>query len=169
MADNTSIEEKLLRKLVPNDLSQEAKDRLECTVDDLVGASFESARGDATAGSKSSNSLRWAWKVAAAITLLAALAVTRQAILSDSAQLPQLAVSEVTPQTGPDFVVLKSTHQIDAKENDGLIIPNDGGTPHYRFRYRVTDEEQVRDPKTGTIITLRQPRQEVHTIPVTQF
>ncbi len=76
-------------------------------------------------------------------------------------------VSEVWGSS--ELVVLKTTNRVDGLEDDGLILPLDGSAPHYRYRYHVIDEERVRDEKTGTVITLRQPRQEVVTVPVTQF
>jgi hypothetical protein len=60
-------------------------------------------------------------------------------------------------------------NRVDARADDGLIIPEDGAVPYYRYRYHVVDEEQVQDKKSGTVITLRQPRLEILTVPVTQF
>lgn len=157
-----SIEEKLSR-LIPPALSEEGQRGLEDLIDELAGVEAD-ADFEATPN-------RWLWKVAAAVAILAVPVVMTHR-RGDSpvmdTSLAQLDV-DVTLGVSPEMMLLKSIQMIDAREDDGLIVPSDGTAPHYRYRYRVIDEEVVRDPETGVEITLRQPRQEVVTIPVTQF
>ncbi len=161
MPPSPSIEEKLNR-LVPSGVSTRAQRGLEDTIDRLAAAS---GLGD---GSGSPGVMaHWAWKAAAVVALIAAPVVMFRTLPGKTVESPALAA--ITPEAAAGLVVLSSTQQIVATEDDGLIIPEDGGTPHYRFRYQVSDEERLRDPETGTIVTLRQPRQEIHTIPVTLF
>ena len=108
---------------------------------------------------------------AAALALLAVAVMiffNKDGPVSSIARLDSVSESGNLPEL-EELVVLSSINRIDGREDDGLIIPENGSSPHYRYRYRVTDEEQVRDDETGTVITLRQPRQEIVTIPVTRF
>jgi len=161
-----SMEEKL-NGLLPPSISEQGQSRMEDVIDQLAG--LEAAEIVQTAGS---DDKAWpssgSWKVAAALALLAVPVVmflTKEEPLSSIAQLD----SSTELRDLSALVVLSSINRIDGREDDGLIIPENGSSPHYRYRYHVTDEEQVRDDETGTVITLRQPRQEVVTIPVTQF
>lgn len=165
MDDFQSIEDKLSRMLPPS-ISEEGQARLEETIDQLAGHDTGLELADEYASNKPRKH-HWAWKAAAAITLLAVPTVMVQ-LKTDSLDA-LLSTSSRNLSSTSELVVLKSTNRIDGREDDGLIIPDNGSSPYYRYRYHVTDEEQVRDAKTGTIITLRQPRQEVVTIPVTQF
>ncbi len=170
-----SIEEKL-RRLVPPALSEEGQLRLEETVDRLAGVQSE--------GESSNRSevrfFAWPWKAVAVVAALAIPVVMLQSYDPDDTdrslaqvdvpisadQSAQMIAQKVWPE---EMLLLRSTKLIDAQVDDGLIVPVNGSAPHYRYRYRVVDEERVRDPETGTVVTLRQPRQEVVTIPVTQF
>ncbi|NWK54012.1 hypothetical protein HW115_00190 [Verrucomicrobiaceae bacterium N1E253] len=161
-----NIEEKLSR-LMPPALSDGAQQRLEETLDDLASSHGEDPDARQVTQSRAPI-LGKVWKVAALLTLLAVPAVVihhQDEMFQDDASLASIS-DEIQV---PDMVLLKSVKLIDGRENDGLIVPDDGSSPHYRYRYRVIDEEQVQDPETGTVITLRQPSQEVVTIPVTEF
>lgn len=171
-----SIEDKL-RQLAPPAISEEGQLMLEETIDELAGESLKEeglatvVQGTAISAVNNGRS-GWLWKSAAAIALLAVPAVIIQFKSLKSNTVP--ASLAVTTPAGDvlnysELVLLKSTNRIDASEDDGVIIPNDGSAPHRRYRYFVIDEEQVRDEETGTIIILRQPRREVVTIPVTKF
>ncbi|BDS05679.1 hypothetical protein NT6N_07190 [Oceaniferula spumae] len=151
-----------LRNLVPPAVSQEGQQRLEDTVDQLAGLSAENDEV-----SEPAFFMRRPWQVAAAITLTGTLAWTVYSHHHISTFDPSLAAS--IPEPRSEMVLLTSTNRIDIRQDDGLIVPEDGSAPHYRYRYHVTDEARVRDPKTGTIVTLRQPREEIVTVPVTQF
>ena len=157
-----SIEEKLAR-LIPPALSEEGQTSMEDLIDELAGVEADDHSG--------MSSKPWLWKVAAAVAILAVPVVMIQQRGDSPAMDTSLARldTDVTLDVSPEMMLLKSIKMIDARENDGLIVPNDGSAPHYRYRYRVIDEEVVKDPETGVVITLRQPRQEIVTIPVTQF
>ncbi len=120
----------------------------------------------------SSSTKKWnaggSWKAAAALAFLAVPVIM---FFNKEESSPSVARLDSSGETvnPSELVVLSSINRVDGREDDGLIIPENGSSPHYRYRYRVTDEEQVRDNETGTVITLRQPRQEIVTIPVTQF
>ena len=161
-----SIEEKLQR-LVPPALSEDGQERMEETIDQLAGVSEES-RERSTKPFFFQVLLNG--KVAALVAALLFPAVMIYALVNREDDT-SLAVNDpqITPGVPAQMVLLRSSNVIDGRENDGLIVPSDGTAPHYRFRYRIVDEAQVQDPETGTVITLRQPRQEVVTIPVTQF
>jgi len=176
-----SIEDKL-SQLIPSSVSEEGQMKMEDTIDELVDSSFDLAE-IATVQDATQDSLRqastgtslssWPWKAAAAIALLAVPAVMFEwkSSLFDSVPPSSLAVIDPVSEVfgSSQLVVLKTTNRVDGLEDDGLILPLDGSAPHYRYRYHVIDEERVLDEKTGIVITLRQPRQEVVTVPVTQF
>jgi len=161
-----SIEEKLAR-LVPPALSEDGQSRMENMIDELAGVDVEVL--------SRVNRRSWIWKAVAAIVVLTVPVVMIQRGEDQPVVDASLAMVDDDMTTGfaedlsSSMVLLKSVKLIDARENDGLIVPDDGAAPHYRYRYRVIDEEVVRDPESGVEITLRQPRQEVVTIPVTQF
>lgn len=172
-----SIEEKL-RRLVPPALSEEGQFRLEETVDRLAGVQSE---GESSSSSRSeARVFVWPWKAVAVVAALAIPVIMIQSYDPEDTdrslaqvELPisvdqssQMISQKVWPQ---EMLLLRSTKLIDAQVDDGLIVPVNGSAPHYRYRYRVVDEERVRDLETGIVVTLRQPRQEVVTIPVTQF
>ncbi len=166
-----TIEDKL-RQLAPASISEDGQAMLGQAIDQLAGVEPHQSQmrggGNPTANIHS-RIKHWPWrKIAAA---LAVLTVPTMMWLDQDDSSPSLTTtaSPGDPLAASELVILKSTNRIDGRVEDGLIIPRDGSNPHYRYRYSVTDEEQVRDAQTGTIITLRQPRQEVVTIPVTQF
>ena len=177
-----SIEDKL-SQLIPSSVSEEGQMKMEDTIDELAGSSFDVAE-IATSVDSSQDSLlqagtevtggsSWPWKAAAAIALLAVPAVMLEwgSSLFDAVPPSSLAVIDPVSEAlgSSPLVVLKTTNRVDGLEDDGLILPLDGSAPHYRYRYHVIDEERVLDEKTGTVITLCQPRQEVVTVPVTRF
>jgi len=167
-----SIEEKLAH-LVPPALSQDGQCRMENMIDELAGVDI------AVDGKVDEmfyvNRRSWIWKAAAAIVVLAVPVVMIQREEDQPVEDASLAmvddalVAGFSEDLSSPMILLKSIKLIDGRENDGLIVPGDGTAPHYRYRYRVIDEKLVRDPESGVEITLRQPRQEVVTIPVTQF
>lgn len=166
-----SIEEKL-RRLVPPSLSEEGEFRLGETVDRLAGVQSRSGSRRRPVVGKVAR----LWKAVAVVAILAIPVVMiqfadRDVGGSSLAQLdPSISLDGVSEMANlQEMVLLKSTKLIDGRVDDGLIVPDDGAAPHYRYRYRVVDEEQVRDLESGAVITIRQPRQEVVTIPVTQF
>lgn len=169
MDDLSSIEEKLCG-LAPPAISDEGQARMEEIIDLLAG---ESEGTNGTWSGSSSSGKSWTWKVAAAMALFAVPVVMVTETPEDAPVTPLVmnSTTEATSvsETLTDLILLRSTYRIDGQEDDGLIIPADGGAPHYRYRYHVTNEERVRDSETGTVITLRQPRQEVLTVPVTRF
>jgi len=158
-----SIEEKLAQ-LVPPALSDEGQRKLEDLIDDLSGVDTDLENSNAGRFPKG-----WVWKAAAVLALSASIVIIRSTLVPEERTALMTHHDQATQGKIPEMVVLTSTKLIGGRENDGLIVPNDGTTPHYRYRYQVIDEEQVKDPDSELVITLRQPRQEVLTIPITQF
>lgn len=163
-----SIEEKLNR-LMPPPISESGMQQMDALLENL-------AQGEAK-GTARNNSLRNTFAGAAKLVALLLLFLVPVALLKLTNEIvpvaPQLALLDaVAPMAAAqesEFVVIHSVHKVAGRENDGLITPVDGAAPHYRYRFHVVDEEKVRDPETGVVITLRQPRQEVITLPVTDF
>jgi len=172
MDNYQSIEDKL-NGLLPPSISEQGQSLMGDAIDQLAGLeTAEIAKAVESANRPWPSSESWkaggSWKAAAALALLALPVVI---FLNKEESSPSVARLDSGGETLhlSELVVLSSINRVDGREDDGLIIPENGSSPHYRYRYRVTDEEQVRDDETGTVITLRQPRQEIVTIPVTQF
>lgn len=174
-----SIEAKLER-LVPSTLSEEAQTEMEDSIDVLAGLDGISH----VSVKRFRPHPWWVGKLAVAMTAVAMLALLfhmRQAqpgdrvkaAVLDRLAMPdrslELAVNSQDGVTAPSWELLKSVQMIDGRENDGLILPKDGSAPYYRYRYRVVDEEKVKDAESGEVITLRHPRQEVLTVPLMDF
>ncbi len=175
--EHFSALEDRLRSIATRDVSDVAMEQYDDTIDGLVAAQNDEPdskaaiieRQPAVQGAPRS----WVWKSAAAITLGA---VSWFAGFWNSGENGPTDVafnnsdapaSETT--MGSEFTLLKSVNRVDGHESDGLIIPIDGSIPHYRHRYHIVDEEQMRDEQSGAIVTIRQPREEVITVPVTNF
>ena len=158
-----SIEEKLAQ-LLPPALSDEGQRRLEDMIDDLSGVDADLEKSNAGRSPKG-----WVWKAVAVLALSTSIVIIGSTLVPEERTALLTHDDQATHGKTSEMVVLTSTKLIGGRENDGLIVPNDGTTPHYRYRYQVIDEEQVKDPDSGLVITLRQPRQEVLTIPITQF
>lgn len=152
----SSIENKL-HGLIPPTMSEEGQQRLETTIDELSGETTE----------RTSFFQPDKWSVAAAVIVSVSLTCTL--LYFSNQPSSEVVTLNKDTATNSNMILLTSTNRIDYRQDDGLILPTDGNFPHYRYRYQVTDEERVRDPKSGTIITLRQPREEIITVPVTQF
>ena len=158
-----SIEDKLAR-LVPPALSCEGQRKLEDLIDNLSEADEPRAKSHFHIRPKG-----LFWAAAAVLFFSASIVLVRPALFSEEKKSLTAISNQTDHARGSEMVVLTSTKLIDGRKNDGLIVPIDGASPHYRYRYHVIDEEQVKDPDSGLVITLRQPRQEILTIPVTQF
>jgi hypothetical protein len=158
-----SIEEKLAQ-LVPPALSDEGQRKLEDMIDDLSGVDPDLEKSNAARFLKG-----WVWNAAAVLALSTSIIFIRSSFIDEEHIELLTHADHIAHSPLAEMVVLSSTKLIGGRENDGLIVPIDGTTPHYRYRYHVIDQEQVKDPDSGLVITLRQPRQEVLTIPITQF
>ena len=151
-----AMEEKL-HQLMPRALSDDAQANLENQIDELAGV--VNAHPSSVKGINSSMVM----KVAAILVLVTTTFVVIKS--SDSRDVAH----EVISDRRSSLVVINSISRLEGVIDDGLIYPNDGATPHFRYRYEVSNEEKVRDEYTGTIITVRQPSYEVVTIPQTIF
>ena len=171
-----SMEDKL-RGLMPVALSNEAQVDLENMIDELAGVtsdsvipyseepfsqSLETEAKDMQKAKQISFQKKYIWQSAAVITLCVSPLVINLKRDVDSSPI-------VSQEDDTELVILSSTNRLESSESDGLIYPEDGGAPHYRYRYQIMNEEEVRDSETGLVVTLSQPSQEVHMIPVTLF
>lgn len=165
--DQIAALEHKLQSWAIRDVSDAARERYDGTIDQLVGVGASGSH--LIAQKPETNGKSWIWSSAAIVVLGVTLWFVGHL---QSLEVPSSGVAFTTSfknEFYSDFTVIKSVNRVSAHEDDGLIIPSDGSTPHYRYRYHVVDEEQVRDEQTGTVITLRHPRQEVVTMPVTNF
>ncbi|HCL97874.1 MAG TPA: hypothetical protein DHW77_08930 [Verrucomicrobiales bacterium] len=164
--------EERLHAIAPRDLSDTAKQECDVYIDKLVIASGKNLNEEVALSDELPTSKKlprsWIWKSAAAITLgIASWLVGFWS--SGEVASPDAARLVVDLPVRSDFTLLKSVQRVGGHESDGLIIPTDGSGPHYRHRYHIIGEQQMRDMGSGAVITIRQPRQEVITVPVTNF
>lgn len=147
-----AIEERL-HSLMPAALSDEAQARLEDQIDQLSGVE------PSQASSNKEITLKILIKAAAVIVL------TAIPFLMKNSKLDTVAASGKIS----DLVVVNSTNRMEGMSEDGLVYPDDGSAPYFLYRFEVSNEEQLRDAYTGTVITVSQPSYEVVTIPQTVF
>lgn len=150
---------------MPVGLHESAQQSLEAKIDELAGidqieVEINQLNYELPSGKRFSPQ----WKTAAAIALL----VVPSAIiwLNHASQATQLAQFEADDSS---LIVMESKSVVGAREDDGLVLSSDGETAQYRFRYMITNEEQLLDTDTGTVITVSQPSYEVVTINKTIF
>ncbi len=165
-SDDIKDLERRLESWATHDISEDAQ--LSC--DDLINRLAGIEASEKSLDMISSGRRKpWLWSSAAALTLGLLIWIAYDKTIFKESDASLVTADSITAVQTSDFTLLRSVNRVDAREDDGLIIPNDGTAPYYRYRYHVVDEEQVRDKETGAVITLRQPRQEVITVPVTQF
>ena len=175
MSEFKSIEDKL-SQLIPSAVSDHGLERMDEAIDQLAltsngGRDTECELPSGKVGKYGWPKMGGVWKSAAILALLIVPAVilnvkTRSTNLNGEVFL---ASNAIIPENPSGMVVLKTSNWIDSSEDDGLIIPDDGSTPHHRYRLYVIDEDKVRDDKTGIVVTVRGSSHEVVTIPVTEF
>ena len=179
LSDQAVSMEERLKALAPRDVSDHAMDCYDETIDQFFEGVDETSLGIIESYPIPKNrSGRWLWTSAAVLVvgvggLLSGLWTINDPSLrvvgdanSPSAFGTDGDVYEAEVST---FTFVKSVNWVEGHQDDGVIIPSDGGAPHYRHRYQIVDEEQMRDEVTGAIVTVRRPRQEVITVPVTHF
>jgi len=162
MSKFSSIEDSL-RQLIPSSLSEDGIQRMDAVIEDLSK--------DGVAALKGGRGRAWylLWR-AAAIVILLLLPATLFYIYQDETGVSGVAsVGVANDMLDSELELVKTTNHLTETQDDGLIIPDDGGVPHHRLRYYIVDEEQLRDSKTGVEVVVRQPRYEIVTIPVTLF
>ena len=154
---DNSIENKL-RNLAPSSLSEGGVMRMNETIDSLAGVDAEMP----------SRQRRWQ-KIAAVLALLAIPVF----VISYQGRSVDASSVDLTPKENhardSKMVVVHTSDHVDVSVEDGLIIPVSGEAAHYRYRYYIVDEAQMRDAQSGLVVTIRQPREEILTVPVTQF
>ena len=174
-----AMEEKLHR-LVPVALSSEAQQRMEDTIDDLIGVDheFEAAAVAKLAVSEPVFSGAFS-RIFSTLSdgLLQPIVMAKAALIIGVVTLSVLVMRSQSDTdritlahvgiSGEDseLLLLSSVSHVEGIEDDGVIYPDDGTAPHYRYRYKVLHEDEVVDALTGTVVTVLQPSYEVVTIP----
>lgn len=158
--DSYELMEAKLQKLVPASLSDVAQCELETQIDELTGVNHF--------GSIDKREYLKQWgAVAALLTVLVAL--SSAAFLVDGYEPNGQVVNDSAFEKNAAFTVLNAVNRMEAVKEDGVIYPDDGGVPYFRYRYEVSNDYRVLDEQTGTVITVRQPSYEVVTIPQKVF
>lgn len=169
--NHLSALEAQLESIATRDISESGRSRMEASIDRLAGVDVSLAETGIIEKHPHIDEIKKPqWVIAAAavaVLMLVLLGIRNQPDqlgkeLSDAGRTSSLA-------DFPGYTLLQSVHRVNLHQNDGLIIPTDGNVPHYRHQYHIVDEEKIRDAETGDVITIRQPRREIVTVPVTQF
>ena len=169
-----NIEDKL-SGLVPSALSEGCLDELDLTIDSLASGAAYTENGCMNLPSEvismkvsdeepenRSRRIKRLWQVVAVLAFITVLVVYFQPSSTQS-----IAAVENIEESA--LVILNTTNRVDSLINDGLILSNNGVTPYFQYRYEMMNQEQVIDADTGLIVTVSQPSQEVHTVPVNLF
>lgn len=155
-APQQSIEDKLYG-LMPMAISDQAQADIELQIDQLTGLVADIPKVQ-------KNTF---WKPLIQVAAMITLAVT--VFFFQKREDTQSVKRSIVLKDEPELTLINTTNRVQGLESDGLIYPDDGTIPHYRYRYKVSNEELIRDEATGLVITVTQPSHEVVTIPVTYF
>ena len=147
--------ERALARMVPAPLSRRATGDLDELIETLA-AQQEPAPAAAPFGRK------------AAVVTGAAAAVIALAAVAIHAALPERPPRAAAAPAIDPFEVVAATNRIDEPEEDEWFADEAGGM-HRVVRMRVIEEEFVRDRRSGALVTLTEPREELVLVPVSSF
>lgn len=143
--------EKALMRLMPVALSETAQAAMEDHLDEMAGGG----------GVVHHDFSRWAkWlggiAVAVAVGVFAFPSGTREAA----------PLAGALPDEG--MVVLTELDRVENVRDEGLFV-DAGGSAVRKMCVRVVGESTIRDAETGIEVTLTEPREETHLMPVSTF
>lgn len=150
--------ESMLARLMPGTLSQSGQRSIESMIDELAG--------ETAAVRTTTPAIRRWWigsGIAAAVALSFALpAMFRGAPASSLVSTPK-AVEEA-----PAMEFVEESNRVESVRDEGWLADADG-TAMQAVRYRVVEENTLRDAKTGYTVRISEPRDEVLLTPVSSF
>jgi len=157
--------ERLLERLAPAPMSEEATGAIESMIDSLAQQDSAAEEDHGAAGRTWRRPGVAAWMSLAAAVLLGAFAGAL-AIRRDPQPMAVPVAASDDPEGGLEWV--GRSDQVGEPEDDGFLADEDGGV-HRLLRYRVVEEEVVRDGRSGTLMRVTGPREEMMLVPVSTF
>ena len=145
-----------LEGLIPREISDSGRERLEETIGNLAeNTVIRGAAGGA-----------WKWGIglAASLGLLAGVQLIRPPVEVQVAAGPIGTVVAAAPEVAGDQVpvveMMTVSRQVEGRVDEGWV--NAEGSPHVHryWRYDVTDEDEVVDGETGYVVTVLSQREE---------
>ncbi len=151
--------EAALSRLMPAALSVEGQRTIEEMLDELAAPAVSEDRPAIKAKPS------WGWLVPTAI---AAAAVIIAHLVTDAGRVGPVADLPATDFSGTDIVLVGESDHIEEMTAEGWTSDPDG-TAMKAVRIRVIEESSLRDGRTGIVVRVTQPRDEVVLMPVTAF
>lgn len=151
--DLSSIEAALAR-LMPPAMSEQGRISIESMIDELA---------DEVAPEKPARIgfLKAITGIAAMLALVAVVTLSRD----DAAS----ALATKDPESVPAALELVGeSDRIESLEDEGWFADPDGGAMH-AVRIRMVEENSLRDPETGIVMQISEPREEMLLMPVSAF
>jgi len=155
--------EESLKRLAPTALSQRASESIGSMIDSL-------AASDADEADEQIESIthRRGWSGPVAWSAIAA-AVVLGAVFAWS-----LRPGDPGPVAKPDKVTVPGFEWVGRTDHvgeleDGGFMADESGRMHRLVRYRVIEEEVVRDGRSGAMMKVTGPREELMLVPVSTF
>lgn len=153
--------ETILARLMPPALSQGAHDDLSAMIDDLAGPA-----GAENVIVHPSNH----WLVRSLIGGGIAAAIGAMiAIFPLEKEVPQSRTA-LSPPAYPSsgLVLISGSDRVESMSDEGLQISPDGSAMH-ALRLHAVEERSVRDEKSGIVVKISEPREEILLVPISSF
>ena len=154
-----AIETKLRRCLMPVAMRESATDSIHAMLDELAGP-------EATRQPAPGAAIRW-HAAAAAITLLGTVWLLSPRI-SDLAFLVRSPVRQTIPTPTEPMHLMDESTRLSWVSDEGWIDDPDGGALR-ALRLRVVEEDRLFDSRTGVIVHVTSPREEILLMPISSF
>jgi hypothetical protein len=146
--------EAALARLMPPAMSEQGRISIESMIDELAGEA-------APVKPVGIGFVKAITGIAALVALVAAVTLFRDETA------PALATTD--PETSPAILELVGeSDRIESLEDEGWFADPDGGAMH-AVRIRMIEENSLRDPETGIVMQIREPREEMLLMPVSAF
>jgi hypothetical protein len=149
-----------LSRLMPAALSDEGQRSIEAMLDELAAEDGPPE----IVGESATVPRRWRWL---APTGAAAAAVVLASFVTDSSR--NGAVADLPASfSGADIVLIGESDRVEDMSDEGWATNADGSVMK-AVRVRVIEESSLRDERTGIIVQVTQPREEMVLTPISAF
>jgi hypothetical protein len=155
--------EQSLKRLEPTALSQRASDKIGSMIDSLAASASEVEEADIE-----SITHRRGWRGPVAWASIAAAVVLGAVLVWSLGPGDPGPVVKPVPVPVPGFEWVGRTDQVGELEDGGLMA-DENGRMHRLVRYQVIEEEVVRDGRSGAVMKVTGPREELMLVPVSTF
>jgi hypothetical protein len=160
--------EQVLQRLVPCALSLRATRGIEDCLDSLAAAADEETPAPECAERPAARRRHCGWRFGlGSAAALAAGVLTALWWWPDPLESGRVAASAEAPQA-EELELIREVSRMESAVDEGTLADDDGGM-HRVLRYRVVGEAYVRQPRSGDVVRVVEPREEVVLVPVTAF